>query len=191
MKKLLVTLMVLGLCSVSSAVPLYYQSGTGSVDVMENTVVTINIVSDLAVKTFLTSTAITANNTTFSEVALGTVSSLFTLTRNPGQLKNGSVANVWVYGETGAVNSTNFDPAVPAGTILGTFTLRVGAKGGTITISDYSGSNFGPPTSSKYTPDGGALTTTDMPNLVLNVIPEPVTIALLGLGGLFLRRRMA
>lgn len=191
MEKLLVTLMVLGLCSVSSAVPLYYQSGTGSVDVMENTTITINIVSDLNVNTFLTSTAITASGTTFSNVALGSVTTLFTLSRNAGVLRNGSVADVWITGETGAVNTLESHPAVTAGTVLGTFTLTVGAAGGTITIKDYAGSNFGPPTSSKYTPAGGSLTVTDMPDLVLNVIPEPVTIALLGLGGLFLRRRMA
>jgi len=39
--------------------------------------------------------------------------------------------------------------------------------------------------------DGGALTITPYDSVIIHQIPEPITMALLGLGGLFLRRRIA
>ena len=181
-KKLLVLMLIIGMSSMANALVLSFELAGGGTDVEEFSAVTINIRGDVGADDYKVTTAITGS---FSGVGVGTVDTGFTdsLTTN-GQLKDGTVSNIWVYEKKGIVDTVGEDPSVLSSVVFGTITLTSGADGGTITIDDFAGSAYGPPTSSKYNN-----TTVTMGSLVLDIVPEPMTIALLGLGGLFLRRR--
>ena len=183
MKKFVVLLLVLAMASVANAsvAALDFEYAGGGTEVPENTAITINVVGDTDCEDFRVSVAVTGS---FSNVGVGTVNTLFTDSLSTaGQLKDGSTANVYVFQKNGIVDTVGSDPLVPTSAIFGTITLTTGALGGTITIDDYAGV-FPPPTDTIY--NG---TTIDAGSLDLTIIPEPMTIALLGLGGLFLRRR--
>jgi hypothetical protein len=79
---------------------------------------------------------------------------------------------------TGSVNQLAGSPKIPAGTSLFSFDYLVPSViGGWSIYGGLSGS-----TSSNAD-------TVALAPLTMNVVPEPMTVALLGLGGLFLRRR--
>jgi hypothetical protein len=69
------------------------------------------------------------------------------------------------------------------------FYVTLGGGAGTVTV------DLGLNETTRYKTSGGSWINTDDDNevgdLVIDVVPEPMTIALLGLGGLFLRRRRA
>lgn len=181
MKKLLILMLVLGMASTANALMLEYKNAAGGNDVLEGSVVTINIRGDVACTSFRISTAITGD---FSGVTLGTVDSGFDFLNIPGQLKDGSVGNLWIFQTNGAVDQAGGSPAVLPSVVFATFTLTAGTAGNTITFDDWAGV-LPPPTDTNY---NGSVINLDPP-LVLNIIPEPATLALLGLGGLFLVRR--
>ena len=75
--------------------------------------------------------------------------------------------------------------------VVYTFTLTTGEDGTTVTFDDVQVTGEppwgGPPIG--YNTKLNGTTTINMDAVVYDVVPEPMTIALLGLGGLFLRRR--
>jgi len=99
---------------------------------------------------------------------------------NPGQIKNTGTDLMWAM--TASLGLTSQD--LPAGTVLWHFEYH---------IPDVPASTMihftfvAPSVDSGDFMDGAA----SIVGPSIHVIPEPMTIALLGLGGLFLRRRMA
>jgi MYXO-CTERM domain-containing protein len=91
--------------------------------------------------------------------------------------------------DTAAINgaSGNYELVVvndtPAliGTTLFSFTFTAGTTAGTYHVSTIE--------NSIYDTDFNAVIGTVMPSFAVRVTPEPITMTLLGLGGLFLRRR--
>jgi hypothetical protein len=82
----------------------------------------------------------------------------------------------------------SFPYTVPM-TAVGTINIGALATGTMYMYSD--GLAYGADPSMANIMIGGAPTDVQIGGLVLNVIPEPMTLGLLGLGGLFLRRRVA
>jgi len=181
MKKLVALVLVLALASFVSAatIPFTFQAVGGN-DVLAGSTITINCVGDTASTGFLIGGVKVTG--AVSGVVKGAVSSAFTGVVNAGTQRDGSQQNVWITGVTGTPAGTN---TVAPGTFY-TFTVKVGAAG-SVVIDDFQGSAY--TSATRYSSYSGQ--TIDMAPITLNIVPEPITIALLGLGGLFLRRRMA
>jgi hypothetical protein len=99
---------------------------------------------------------------------------------NPGVVKN--EGGVLVQGMMGQIAGANIEDGIPPGQIIWGF--------------EYHVPDVPPSTILTITADGVDIAdawymdfTNDIPGLEIHVIPEPATIALLGLGGLLLRRR--
>lgn len=185
MKKVLVLMLVLAMASLASAVTtMSFQVDPASVkdNYMPSDIITINLV-DTGHVIDIDIAAITDNG------AGGVASAPLTLTSafgfaDVGRLTNdgetlikwvtGSVTGTGVYA-TGVLYSFQYHvPDVPASTM--------------ITIGDFSGGNYWLPFIDYF--DGSSYEGHVGP-LTIHVIPEPMTMVLLGLGGLFLRRRIA
>ena len=203
MKKLLILMLVLGLASVANAVTVSIVSGGSSsieVDVLDlATAVNVDVVCDTAVTlnfsaSFTESTTSAAGNST--SVA-GTLNGKFDATNLPG----GSVDTTTTYGAgtpryilvhrvSGVINAGS--PAIGVGEKLYqdmAITLPGSAvKDDVFTISFARGT----PTVGGPPPYGmliDQVTPATLNALTITVVPEPMTILLLGLGGLCLRRR--
>lgn len=181
MRKLLILMLVLGMASVANATMLTFAYSAGGTDVPQNTSITINVTADVNAQSFeLGGILITGDWS--SPPTLGTVDSGFTTFSSAGIIDDGSApADVWINQVAGTAPGGS---PVAIGVVLYDFTLTTGStQGNTITIDAWAG--FLPP------PVLVQLNATDVnpTALVLDIIPEPMTIALLGLGGLLLRRR--
>jgi len=132
-------------------------------------------------------------------LALGNLHAGFDLLHNNGNLRNmmtntpsTSVQRyILIDRIAGNINKVGGSPLIPAGQILYQFELKIPDQAMlsdlfTITCA-YGNTAIGAPPYS-HSLDGVNMLANSVA-LVLHVIPEPVTIALLGLGGLFLRRR--
>ena len=179
MKKLVCLMIVALIGTVASAGIVF----SGDLTIPEDTVQAYTIVADIA-----------AENMNVGAIALdkgsalvGTLNALFTTVNDPGQQKDGSVNGIYIF-QINATAPTGI--TVDAGQVLYSFTIdSTGLDvGDIITISEWIGDNpFGMPpfpVSSFFNGDAA-----DLASLAVEVIPEPMTIALLGLGGLFIRRR--
>ena len=183
MKKLLVLVLALALASTAYA-GLSYQLNGGGTSVAQNSSVTIEVVADAIVSSFTIGGVTMTGSGTIG--AVGTLNAKFDAMPLAGTLKNGATSNIYIFDLGGGTQAGSPKPA--AGEVIYSFSLGTGAAGGTITIDDFSGTNpFPPPPTPKLTQLN--LVNDNPAALVLTIIPEPVTIALLGLGGLFLRRR--
>ena len=94
-----------------------------------------------------------------------------------GTLQGGNIMDA--YGET-----LNGATDVSAGTVLYSFDVTVNGDGAV--VPQMSVNDFAFQTVPPYGYDGSQLTMSD---LTVSIVPEPITIALLGLGCLFVRRR--
>jgi hypothetical protein len=200
MRKLLILMLVLGLSAAANAVTVdIIKSGaTSTENVNAGDTVAVDIKCDTASSsgfeiTLMQSTSSSAGNATAT--AVGDLHANFT-TAFDGNLQNkntdtgtGTTRFILIDRIAGTPGTT----AVPADSVFYDFSLKIPAAasvGDTFTVGVAAGQpfiTFGPFVPYSYLHDGSAPDTTN--NLVLTVIPEPATIALLGLGGLLLRRR--
>jgi len=199
MKKFVIVMLVLAMASMANGKMLYYTcpgltwNATNSwYDVSPNVSITINVRGDYDAASFgVGAVKITATQGgDFSSVAIGTVNALFDAARSGGTIRSGASYGVYITGISGSKNITS--PLVPADSMFYTFSLTTGSTvGDKIYIDDYQGTVWGG-APRQTTVDG---TQYDSVNgmaaitLTIPVIPEPMTVLLLGLGGLFLRRR--
>ena len=193
MKKLLIFILVLAMACVANALSVGIQSGgSGAADVVANQVVTVDVVPDFDVADFLISVGQTTTSAAGEAIgALGTVDSgVFDLSAVDGFLVNGAPVGPYVImSHVSGIIQTGSDPS-PANVSVYSFSLTIpsaAAIGDIFTIDDIGGDiNPGlPPTGTNF----NNTAVTGASPLVLTVIPEPMTICLLGLGGLLLRRR--
>ena len=165
MKKLLVLALVLGLASVASAALTWEVS---SVSIVAGSTATVKIHSSTA--TYAGGPAFIG---VYDDVAdFASFTPIGTTTENPGAGDNAAAVKD-AGGWTGywTINANAGDPATLAAGWHWTAVIN-GLKVGTNTL--------------QLDTDGSAGAADD---LVVTVTPEPMTVALLGLGGLFLRRR--
>jgi hypothetical protein len=164
MKKLLVLMMVLGLVSSAYALPSLSVNGDPAPDEITLTVssvVTIDVESD-------TTNGYTVYLEMWPENTYGEWYSDVTVTADAGSLAAvHTTSYVGTYQLT-AAGVTDYFPGVHF--LIDFHCLAVGDVGITLYASDYS-------------------TVIDSMTIHQTEVPEPITIGLLGLGGLFLRRR--
>ena len=171
MKKILVLFIVLLMASVATAGNVWLVAPSG--DILVNTAVTIDVVADTGVFNMMSANILA----TVGAASAPSSHALFTgAFDTDGFIQNDGVSLI-----TGISLSClmDFVTNVPAGQVLYSFTYTtpsvvgvVGITAGNVNIAYNDWSNG-----------------TSMGGTSINVVPEPMTIALLGLGGMFLRRR--
>jgi hypothetical protein len=169
MKKLLVLMLVLGMASWANATLAIINNGDGTVDIECDVTLTT---SDYIYATLVI-------DVTEGTVSGGAIeSSLVSGNGDTWQLGIGDDAEGYYYPVPSGMNGVYMNELIYTGTFASGTTLFEGID---VTLSDSSGTIYVyiiPEDFSNYgTMDDSLL------------IPEPMTIALLGLGGLFLRRR--
>jgi len=171
MKKLLAVLMVLGICGSASATNVSLE-GAGTTIVAPPGVVTINILTDADLICLDALITVTGGDVIVDALSTATASAHGwdpTISFDP---KNLGTAAVEIGGGLGM--------GLNSGPVVGFVDVQY--TGGTQLVSIAGALGFGGSyDSNAKTPDFSAA--------VVEIIPEPMTIALLGLGGLFLLRR--
>jgi len=187
MKKLVAIALIAAMATVANAAVGFTAAST---DVEAGDIVTINLVGSGACAGFSISAV--------SDGGMGGVAGALTFNPTltilgPGYLDN-TAAGILFDTASAYAGGAN----VAAGGVLFSFTYAVsaGAVPGAIVIAPLAaGTQFVDVYGDTYTAEasqgniGGQMQ--DISGITLNVIPEPMTLGLLGLGGLFLRRRLA
>lgn len=191
MKKMIAILVLCAFVSMSSAALVFQApdavwNATDSVwEVLEGSTFTLNLITDAdGAYNYSLGALIIENAAGWSN----NVSYIGATTNNPGALQGANAFNLAVWKALGTHENGVF---ANAGTVLFSIDITAGASGTVINIDDYVGlsSGVGMGGSAPATRLNAVATTLD--GLSLNVVPEPMTMALLGLGGLFIRRRRA
>ena len=211
MRKLLILMFVFGLVSSANAVIITFNSASGplcvhgspppSIDVLPGAFVVVDITSDTAVSsgylvniTESTTSGGGVNHST--ALAAGVFHANFNVSVIPGTVRNamtnygaGTPRYMLIDRASAAMSPPN---PIAAGLVLYQFELQIPATAvfcDTFTITAAVGFPVisPPPAGYAHTLDGVLNVPTNA--LTIHVIPEPATIALLGLGGLLLRRR--
>ena len=189
MKKLLILVFVLAFVSTASAntagfeiiasdaASLGVDGGSGAASYAPGTTLTLALKASFDV----TNVSLGAGATAGTAVAVGTLNGTLSLFANNGALQNSG--GVLISGIIGGVpfGSGAFVPATNA---LYTFDFLVPEVAGSTVITIDNTAAF------TKVNNGTAVVVDALDDLLVHVgVPEPMTIALLGLGGLFLRRR--
>jgi hypothetical protein len=162
MRRVLVLTLVLGLVSAADAALTLVDGPADPINIGQTVTVTVNSSED-------------ANYTAWLEIVTPTVADFdgapeFTAAGNPDG--NSSVTSYPEYGAWYEFNVTSFTPSNPVVAGDHVVVKVAGISEGTTTLNLYAG-------------DGETL----LSSFPITVIPEPMTIALLGFGGLLLLRR--
>jgi len=186
MRKLVALLLVLAAAPLANAGMLTFVCPDAVAGkVQQNTWVTINVVTDTPDTSGFKITIVSDN----FNVQTGTLNANFApATASVGTIKDGSKSGIVIY-TAYAANTAR--PFCNAGDVVYNFKVFSGVAGTSFTVNDYKGTSpYGGP-SLKTTINGTEIsdTTAGMAALTLNVVPEPATMALLSLGGLFFARR--
>jgi hypothetical protein len=173
MKKFLIVLLVLALASFASAVEVKLTSGgLTAITVSPGTVVDVDMSVDIAVKgcqyiDFLADAGLDI-------AAVGAWIPALQAAGGPGTLVGGDIIDA-VGNQAGGTTDT------VANTVLYSFQVTANATGN---VTPFMGA-----TDAFFTTASPGYAQADTQTALSITIPEPMTIALLGLGGLFLRRR--
>jgi len=213
MRKLLIFMLVLGFASAANAVITFTSPGLpgcphgvgADLDVLPGSIVVVQISSSTIVNTgyqvsITESTTSAAGHST--AVAVGALNAEFNTGVNNGTKRNamttqgaGTPRYMLIDRIVGALNplAPPGGNPIPAGNVLYQFELQIPAgavycEKFTITAATGFPVCAPPPAAYAHLVDGAA-PVGGVDTLVLHVLPEPATIALLGLGGLLLRRR--
>jgi hypothetical protein len=170
MKKLLVLMLVLGMVSTANATLTFRVGGvdTTTLDVVAGTTVTIQIYDDVTTQAGYN-----------AQVILDVVS-------------NGAVENGQIYaaaGSAGAIVAYNYAPYGLVGYNLTSMSISDDISAGLHFSVDYNATGTSSGDTDAFSLYDGRQGYAKVDSLPITIIPEPMTIALLGLGGLFLRRR--
>jgi hypothetical protein len=168
MKKLLVLMLVLGLCSTANAALTAIEIDVGGSHVGASVNVTTGATISLQMYSGNTLTGIA-----YLDIKDNSLYSLANaqMTTNAGDQRSQALAPYGSYQEyTLVVSRTAQAPPIVAGTMF-LVDFTAGSATGTVKVILYD--EF----------------VTQMDTTTINIVPEPITITLLGLGGLFLRRR--
>ena len=189
MKKLVCLMIVLAVVSFASAATVKFDAPgaiAGKVSAAQGEKVVISIIADFDVANLV----ITIGADGGAAEALGTLNANIKTMPNPGTLRNGS--GILIDRISGSQGVQFGDVPVAAYQSLYTFTFVAPMVDGLYTITYKTGATPFPPPPVPYSCAidgvGGAIALTSIESLIVDV-PEPMTIALLGLGGLFIRRR--
>ena len=201
MKKFLILMLVLAMASSANAATTtisVVSGGSATATALKNSTVTVDVVSpDTAVTSgFSCNFGETTTSANHSTATIGTLHDDLTVSASVGVVQN-AMTN-WPSPPTRYVlidrigASPTQGVTVAAGEKLYTFSLAIpsGALvGDTFTVSAINGTPAIAPPYGPYSVLLDGVAPTAWNSLVITVVPEPMTIALLGLGGLFLRRR--
>jgi hypothetical protein len=164
MKKLLVLILVLGLCSTANATVSWYINGSpagATADVLTTDVIQVHSTDS----TVYLALALTSN--TAVDLANGAV------TTNAGDAGNITAYSYAGYGDGYYMSAATLGSVAPAAGVQFTMDVANASIDDVATLYLWVDPDY----------------TTTVDTVTITVVPEPVTIALLGLGGLFLRRR--
>ena len=195
MRKFLILGLVVAFSASAMATAVYFDvitppqgTGPGGIPSYEaSTWIEVGLFGDVDAATILMTVAGSANATVDAPADLN--AGLQHGGASGGVVKNGQ-NGVLLLEVTGSVDSGEPQYVIP-GTALFTFLVHVdGEYSDIIIIDDLNGPNpFFPPTPPPSLQSKLNAVAVDAPPLEIHVTPEPMTVALLGLGGLFLRRR--
>ena len=212
MKKLLILMLVLGLASSANAVIITFSSPTGvpdthgfpvpAIDVLPGTLVVVQIISDTAVSAGYTVSTTEATTSAAGYAPATGVGALNAGFDNAGLNNTGVLRNMMTNAGAGTPRYILIDrivggivggsSAIGAGQVLYQFEVLIPENAefsDTWTITAAIGPPFvlPPPAPYSHMVDGGVVAGTVA--LTIHAVPEPATIALLGLGSMFLMRR--
>jgi len=181
MKNLFVILAVLAMITFASAASVSLVPSSASV--LSGTTITVSLIADTDI-TALTIDGI--GDDADNDQCMGnlTMAAILTGARGLGDVVNsGSALVEWISGTVGGTGQK-----VNAGDVIWSMDYKViGNVGDTINIMALSGGDYESPNIVFY----DNTTTGTIGQAEITITPEPMTIALLGLGGLFLRRKLS